>query len=84
MGIVTFSQDVLETSIYREFKVGDIWILSSIKQKLEEIYNDINYDKIAKAIDLLNYFEVQETMVRREVDGVKKRVKVYKILKRKV
>ena len=84
LGIVTFSQDVLETSIYREFKVGDIWILSSIKQKLEEIYNDINYDKIAKAIDLLNYFEVQETMVRREVDGVKKRVKVYKILKRKV
>lgn len=32
---------------------------------------------------LLNYFEVQETMVRREISGEKKRVKVYKLLKRK-
>lgn len=83
LGIVTFSQELLESSIYSEFKVGDIWLLSDIKSKLEYIYSNINYDKVAKANDLLNYFEVQETMVRREISGEKKRVKVYKLLKRK-
>ena len=83
LGIVTFSQELLESSIYSEFKVGDIWLLSDIKSRLECIYNNINYDKIAKANDLLNYFEIQETMLRKEINGEKKRVKVYKILKKK-
>ena len=83
LGIVTFSQELLESSIYSEFKVGDIWLLSDIKSRLECIYNNINYDKIAKASDLISYFEIQETMLRKEINGEKKRVKVYKILKKK-
>ena len=83
LGIVTFSQELLISSIYSEFKIGDIWLLSDIKQRLESIYFSINYNKIAKASDLISYFEIQETMLRKEINGEKKRVKVYKLLKRK-
>jgi hypothetical protein len=83
LGIVTFNQNLLISSIYSEFKVGDIWLLSDIKQKLESIYSSINYNKVAKASDLISYFEIQETMLRKEINGEKKRVKVYKLLKKK-
>ena len=83
LGIVTFNQNLLISSIYSEFKVGDIWLLSDIKQRLESIYSSINYNKVAKASDLISYFEIQETMLRKEINGEKKRVKVYKLLKRK-
>ena len=83
MGIVTFNQNLLISSIYSEFKVGDVWLLSDIKQRLESIYSSINYNKVAKASDLISYFEIQETMLRKEINGEKKRVKVYKLLKRK-
>lgn len=48
LGVVTFSQELLESSIYSEFKVGDKITLSDIKSRLEVLYKSINYDKVAK------------------------------------
>ena len=83
LGIVTFSQELLESSIYSEFKVGDKITLADIKSRLEVLYKSINYDATPKAKDLENYFNVKESSARVEIDGVKKVVKIYNIISRK-
>ena len=83
LGIVTFSQELLESNIYSEFKVGDKITLSDIKSRLEVLYKSINYDATPKAKDLENYFNVKESSARVEIDGVKKVVKIYNIISRK-
>ena len=83
LGIVVFSQELLETTIYNEFKVGDKLTLSDIKSRLEVLYKSINYDATPKAKDLENYFNVKESSARVEIDGVKKVVKIYNIISRK-
>ncbi len=83
LGIVVFSQELLETTIYNEFKVGDKITLSDIKSRLEVLYKSINYDATPKAKDLENYFNVKESSARVEIDGVKKVVKIYNIISRK-
>ena len=83
LGIVVFSQELLETTIYNEFKVGDKLTLASIKSRLEVLYKSINYDATPKAKDLENYFNVKESSARVEIDGVKKVVKIYNIISRK-
>lgn len=79
LGIITFSQELLESSIYSEFKVGDKITLSDIKSRLEVLYKSINYDKVAKAKDLENYFEVKNSSIYE--NG--KKVKCYIIIKKK-
>ena len=83
LGVVTFSQELLESNIYSEFKVGDKITLSDIKSRLEMLYKSINYDATPKAKDLENYFNVKESSARVEIDGVKKVVKIYNIISRK-
>ena len=83
LGVVTFSQELLESNIYSEFKVGDKITLSDIKSRLEVLYKSINYDATPKAKDLENYFNVKEFSARVEIDGVKKVVKIYNIISRK-
>ena len=83
LGVVTFSQELLESNIYSEFKVGDKITLSDIKSRLEVLYKSINYDATPKAKDLENYFNVKESSARVEIDGVKKVVKIYNIISRK-
>ena len=80
LGIVTFSQELLESNIYSEFKVGDKITLADIKSRLEVLYKSINYDATPKAKDLENYFNVKESSARVEIDGVKKVVKIYNII----
>ena len=79
LGVVAFSQELLESSIYSEFKVGDKITLSDIKSRLEVLYKSINYDKVAKAKDLENYFEVKNSSIYE--NG--KKVKCYIIIKKK-
>ena len=83
LGIATFNQELLESSIYLEFKIGDKLALSIIKDRLEYLYNSIGYNKTPKAKDLENYFNVKESSARVEINGVKKIVKIYNILSRK-
>lgn len=79
LGIITFSQEFLESSIYSEFKIGDKITLADIKDKLSYLYSSINYDKTPKATDLENYFEVKKCTIN--FPG--KRVNGLEIIKKK-
>ena len=81
LGIVTFSQDILESNIYSKFRVGDRIKMSDIKLKLGEIYSSINYDKTPKATDLENYFEIKKCKVTDT--ETKKRIDCFEIIKKK-
>lgn len=63
LGIVTFSDELLDATIYNEFKVGDKITLSGIKDRLGYLYKSISYDKTPKVTDLENYFEVKKCTI---------------------
>ena len=79
LNIVTFSQDLLEKSMYLKFKEGDKLSLVDIKTKLTNIYDSISYDRKAKATDLENYFEVKKCTI----NFPDKRVNGLEIIKKK-
>ena len=79
LNIATFSQDLLEKSMYLEFKEGDKLSLVDIKTKLTNIYDSISYDRKAKATDLENYFEVKKCTI----NFPDKRVNGLEIIKKK-
>ena len=83
LGIVTFSDELLLDSVYSEFKVGDKLLLSNIKDRLSSIYSSINYSATPKAKDLLKWFEIKESTMRTTIDGEKKVMKYYELLKSK-
>ena len=79
LGIVTFSYELLESSIYSEFKVGDKLTLSSIKDRLDYLYKSISYTATPKATDLEKFFEIKNSSIYE--DG--KKIKCYTLLKKK-
>ena len=84
LGIVTFSYELLLDSIYSEFKEGDKYILSGLKNKLSYIYSSINYKSTPKANDIEKWFNVKEISVyEKKEDGSRKRIKAYELLKSK-
>ena len=67
--------------IHSTFEVGKVYSLSNIKSMLKDIYESAGEaDKSAKATDLEKYFNVRPTMILMNVDGEKKKVKVFEIL----
>ena len=83
LGIVTFSDELLYDSIYSEFKEGDKLLLPIIKERLSNIYSSINYTKTPKAKDIEIWFEVKESTMRTVINGEKKIVRYYELLKSK-
>ena len=83
LGIVTFSPELLNNTIHQNFNPGEKYSLSDLKTKLGNLYSNINYTATPKANDILNYFEVKEVQNTMLVDGVKKRIRSYELLKRK-
>ena len=81
LGIVTFSQELLERGIYSEFKVGDKLKMSDIKFRLKNLYDSINYTATPKATDLENYFELKKCKVTDRV--TKLRENCFEIISRK-
>ena len=81
LGIITFSQDLLVQEIYSNFKEGEKYTLSSLKNKLSSIYSSINYFSTPKANDIGNYFEIRNCQISLDVDGKKKRVNCLELLK---
>ena len=63
LGIITFSPELLRDEIYVEFHEGDKYTLSTIKQKLGNIYSRINYSSTPKAKDIEKYFEVRSIYI---------------------
>ena len=83
LGVVVFSDELLYDSIYSKFKVGEKYILPAVKEKLGNIYSSINYSATPKANDIEKYFEIKDSMCRMEINGEKKRVRYYELLKSK-
>ena len=83
MGVVIFSEELLLDTIYSEFKVGDKYIFSDLKLKLGDIYSSINYQSTPKANDIERWFEVKEVQNTRIIEGKKKRIRYYELLRSK-
>ena len=84
LGIVTFSYELLESTIYNEFKVGDKLTLSGIKDRLGYLYSSINYTAVPKATDLEKFFEVRPIVIYEKKDnGSRKQIKGYELLKKR-
>ena len=83
LGIVTFSLELLNNTITLNFNLGEKYTLANLKAKLGDLYEKISYTAVPKANDILNYFEVKEYMTTEVIDGKKKRVRGYELLKRK-
>lgn len=84
LGIVTFSYELLESTVYNEFKVGDKLTLSGIKDRLGYLYSSINYTAVPKATDLEKFFEVRPIVIYEKKDnGSRKQIKGYELLKKK-
>lgn len=72
-------KDLLLSTIYSEFKVGDKISKSEIKDKLFKIYNDLGLVKTPKATDLNEWFDISTTKV--QVND--KKIEAFKIIKKK-
>lgn len=60
LGVVLFSETDLGNHIRTNFKTGDRYTLSNLKEKLRDLYTKIGYKATPKASDILEYFEVRE------------------------
>ena len=83
LGIVTFSWELLRQEIYSSFREGEKYTLSSLKLKLRDIYISINYQSTPKATDIEKWFNIKEVQNTEIIDGKKKRVRYYELLKSK-
>lgn len=63
------SEKVLYTSLKNEFKIGDRISKSLIKEKLREIYNNLNIDITPKATDLNKFFEIRRIKLPPNIAG---------------
>ena len=72
--------DKLKNKIYSEFNVDESYSRSDIKEKLRVIYDDLGYKKSPKAIDICQYFEINEVTVTNKDTG--KRDSCFKLLKK--
>ena len=81
LGIIAFSEQLLEDEIYKNFKIGDKLLLSEIKDKLTNIYKTINYKKTPRATDLSDYFDIKEILIPIiDLNGSKRRGRGYELL----
>ena len=81
LGVVVFSKELLVRTIFQNFKIGDKISLLEIKNRLINLYLDINYKATPKATDLNEYFDTKEVKVTETLsDGVKKRVKALELV----
>lgn len=79
--IETFDKDKLQERIYSEFNVGDKITCFNAKIKLKDIYSDLEYNKVAKANDLSEWFELKE--IKLTNPETKKRDMAFELLKKK-
>lgn len=84
LSVIVFNPLLLQNHVYQDFKVGDKLSLAEIKQKLFNIYSEINYDKSAKANDIEDYFEIKKIVTyEKNSDGSRKQVRGYELLSKK-
>ena len=80
LALQKFEVNNMVPEIHNTFKVGEVYSLADIKEKLKQIYSTYAYNKTAKATDLEFYFDISDCS--RKVEG--KKVKCYRILNKKI
>ena len=85
LGIVIFSPELLIQEIYSEFKEGEKYTLSNLKNKLSSVYSSINYQSTPKANDIEKYFEIKGIVAyeKDEKTGKRKQIRGYELIKSK-
>ena len=83
LGIVMFSPELLIQEVYSEFKEGEKYTLSNIKNKLSSIYSSINYQSTPKANDIEKYFEIKGIVAyeKDEKTGKRKQIRGYELVR---
>ena len=61
LGNFVVDKEDIEMIIQKEFHVGDKLLKADIKEKLKKIYETLNINKSAKAIDIEEWFEVKRS-----------------------
>ena len=70
----------LRERVTQEFKPGEKYSKAEIKKMLQDIYDNINYPRTAKASDLGNWFEIKDAQWR---DKAGKRVNGFEIIRKR-
>ena len=78
LSINRFDKTDLKRELDFIFKIGEVYALSEVKEKLGTLYNTLEYKKTPKANDLLEYYEVKN--YTKNIN--KKRIACYKIIKK--
>jgi len=73
------SKGGIQTAFYKEFSVGERIAIRDVKLRVQKVYSSIGLEKTAKAVDILEYFEVMRTKVKDSSDN--KFINGYEILK---
>ena len=80
LALQKFEVNNMIPEIHNTFKVGEIYSLADIKEKLKKIYTSFSYNKTAKATDIEFYFDIEKAY--KKVEG--KSIKCYKIINKKI
>lgn len=81
LGIKMFNVSDLGNHIRSNFKLGDRYTLSSLKEKLRDLYIRIGYKATPKANDILEFFEVREYSEYEKLsDGGRRKIRGYELL----
>ena len=83
LGIVMFSPELLIQEVYSEFREGEKYTLSNLKNKLSLIYSSINYQSTPKANDIERYFEIKGIVAyeKDEKTGKRKQIRGYELVR---
>ena len=77
-------KDEISGTILHTFFVGNKYTKKYIKEKLQEIYNQFNIKKSAKASDLEEYFFMKRSQsVEKDLNGNKKKIEGFEIIQLK-
>jgi hypothetical protein len=76
-----FNSELLRGKVYNCFNEGDKISHKRIKETLRDIYNELDYNKAPKAVDLGQWFILKEIKITNKEEG--KREKAYEIIKKK-
>lgn len=77
--IKSFDLNNVSNSVYSNFKIGDKITKAEIKKRLAKIYNELGYQKTAKANDIEGWFETKRARI--SVNG--KIAEGYELIKKK-
>ena len=74
LNVRSFDMSVLETRVFEEFEEGKAYSNSFIKEKLNNLYKEVDYRTKAKATDITKFFETRGASVQegdKRVHGIR-------------